>query len=289
MKLVPLPFRKAGGHVKRVPPQFRKAGSRVKRFPLPFRKSGNRNQIASFFSPNHQPPVMMVTDALENEQLTEMPCQAGFPMQPSRKSSIGYFHPKSLEEAGLQESPSEIPRQSAPILLTLRGNELQSSTSNMKSNRLVQIGIATAAIMGALFFGISRYRAADNRVHDVADTRSTETPELIGKQEASITPLETKGKIRPSVSDNLPKGWSIIGDGKGSGAIVIVSETSRIEAATARPTVNGVEFGGPIRVKSLNTGSLVELPEVSSRLWLEKNGGKFTTSGEMSVSMPPPE
>jgi len=63
--------------------------------------------------PSHQASVM-VTDALRNEQLAEMPGKRRIPVQPLRKSSIGYFLHKSLENAVLHESPSEIPRQIPP-------------------------------------------------------------------------------------------------------------------------------------------------------------------------------
>jgi len=63
--------------------------------------------------PDHQAPVM-VTDALRNEQLAEMPAKRRIPVQPPRKSSIGYFLHKSLGNAVLHESPSEIPRQIPP-------------------------------------------------------------------------------------------------------------------------------------------------------------------------------
>jgi hypothetical protein len=47
----------------------------------------------------------MPDDALRNEQLAEVPAAAGFPVQSSRISSIGYFLPKSLGNGMFHKSP----------------------------------------------------------------------------------------------------------------------------------------------------------------------------------------
>ncbi|MEI8343269.1 MAG: hypothetical protein WCH43_17245, partial [Verrucomicrobiota bacterium] len=54
------------------------------------------------------------TDALRNEQIAEISEKQRIPVQPLRKSSIGYFLHKSLGNAVLHESPSEIPCQIPP-------------------------------------------------------------------------------------------------------------------------------------------------------------------------------
>jgi hypothetical protein len=153
----------------------------------------------------------------------------------------------------------------------------------MKINRPIQMALAFAAVVIALLLGIARYRTGGGEKPQGARSESvgTSTPPVDAASKS------TKGQSRPTLADNLPDGSSIVDEGEASGRIVVISGTSRIEAANAQSTANGVEFRGPIRVENTDTGSVMQLAGESSRLWLEKHGGKVTTTGELSVSMPP--